>query len=68
MIFILFFLSLISIVMHYRTFLLTDEGINDPVIDLHKALKKFNINKKTFLTLEIGKTYTFNLNHYENNI
>jgi len=58
--------SIKSIGMHYGTFQLTDEGINDPIIDLHKALKKFNISKKDFLTLEIGKTYTFNLYKYEN--
>lgn len=45
-----------SIAMHFGTFQLSDEGIDEPVVDLHKALKKANIESEQFLVLKVGQT------------
>lgn len=47
-----------SIGIHFGTFQLSDEGIDDPVIDLHKALK--NAPEVDFITLQVGETKTYN--------
>lgn len=43
-----------SIGMHFGTFQLTNEGINDPVKDLGIALKKYKVPRSDFKTLEVG--------------
>lgn len=53
--------SNLSIGMHYGTFQLTDEGIDDPIKDLEKAKLKYKIKSEDFITLKIGKSYKFNL-------
>lgn len=42
---------------HYGTFQLTDEGIDDPVEDLKRALKQSNIDPKDFRTLAPGENW-----------
>lgn len=42
---------------HYGTFRLTDEGYNDPLIDLSKAREKFQVTEQRFRTLDIGKKW-----------
>ena len=54
--------SKLSIGMHFGTFQLTDEGIDDPVKDLIIAKKKHHISEQDFQILEIGKSYKFYLN------
>jgi L-ascorbate metabolism protein UlaG (beta-lactamase superfamily) len=46
-----------SVGMHFGTFRLTDEGFNDPVEDLKKALEKLK-PKHFFLTPNFGKLYS----------
>lgn len=46
-----------SIGIHFGTFQLSDESIDDPVIDLKKALKKFNISDEEFIILDQGQTF-----------
>lgn len=50
-----------SIGMHFGTFQLTDESINEPIYDLQLALKKYKVEKEKFITLEVGNTTIFNL-------
>lgn len=50
-----------SIGMHFGTFQLTDEGINDPIYDLKDALKKNNLSQEEFITLGVGQTKLFEL-------
>ena len=50
-----------SIGMHFGTFQLTDEGINDPVYDLKDAVKKYNLLPEEFITLGVGQTKLFEL-------
>lgn len=47
----------LSIGMHFGTFQLTDEGIDEPVTDLELALKKHSI--ANFSVLEVGETRKF---------
>ena len=42
---------------HFGTFKLSNEGIDGPLLDLAKALKKHKIGKETFIVPEFGKTY-----------
>ncbi len=53
--------SQMSIGMHFGTFQLTDESINEPIYDLKLALKKYKVESDKFITLEVGKTTIFNL-------
>jgi L-ascorbate metabolism protein UlaG (beta-lactamase superfamily) len=46
-----------SIAMHFGTFQLSDEGIDEPVRDLNISLHKENIPMDKFLVLEQGQTY-----------
>ena len=46
-----------SIGIHFGTFQLTNEKINDPIHDLEKARKKYNINDKDFFILEQGASF-----------
>lgn len=48
----------ISIGMHYGTFSLTNEGIDDPLKDLQKAKEKYQITEE-FITLENGQSFTY---------
>lgn len=53
--------SQISIGKHFGTFPLTDEGVDEPKIDLKKHLKIKNLTSESFLTLEEGESRTFTL-------
>lgn len=46
-----------SIGTHFRTFQLTDEGIDQPVIDLEIALQKYNVSNQFFIAPEPGETF-----------
>ncbi|HXH30745.1 MAG TPA: MBL fold metallo-hydrolase [Bacteriovoracaceae bacterium] len=48
-----------SIAMHFGTFQLTDEGINDPVKDLELARKKEGIPEKNFMILDQGQAMAY---------
>jgi L-ascorbate metabolism protein UlaG (beta-lactamase superfamily) len=45
----------IAIPMHYGTFKLSEEGIDDPVKDLHQALKRLGYAAPTFVVLKPGE-------------
>jgi hypothetical protein len=45
--------------MHFGTFQMADEGINDPVTDLNLALLKFKISSDEFLVIEEGETVSY---------
>lgn len=49
-----------SIGIHYGTFQLTAESIDDPLKDLAESLRKKNIPSSQFLTPEFGETLKFN--------
>lgn len=49
-----------SIGMHFGTFQLTDEGIDDPVIGLKQALAAKKISDDQFQVLEVGQTKSWN--------
>ena len=42
---------------HFATFKLSNEGIDEPLLDLAPALKKYQIPKETFIVPEFGRTY-----------
>ena len=44
-----------SIAMHFGTFQMSDESIDEPVRDLKRALEKFKISEEEFLILEEGQ-------------
>ncbi len=46
----------LSIGMHWGTFPLTAEGPSDPLIELTKQRKAFNISQNDFITLAVGET------------
>lgn len=48
--------SLLSIGMHWKTFRLSSEELEQPPYDLYCALKKRGIDPKTFRVLEVGQT------------
>jgi L-ascorbate metabolism protein UlaG (beta-lactamase superfamily) len=48
-----------SIAMHFGTFQMADEGIDDPVRDLNLALEKFKISSDEFLVLDEGETVSY---------
>ena len=45
-----------SIGMHFGTFQLTYEGIDDPVIDLDAAMEHYGLKTGSFDVLEVGQT------------
>jgi L-ascorbate metabolism protein UlaG (beta-lactamase superfamily) len=45
-----------SLAMHFGTFQLTPEGIDDPVRELAKALRERGIAAEQFRTVEVGKS------------
>lgn len=53
--------SQFSIGMHFGTFRLTNEGIDDPIHDLSAALIKHSVDKKKFVAPQFGETFTFNI-------
>lgn len=48
-----------SVAIHFGTFQLSDEGIDEPVNDLKKALIKLNIQPDTFIVLPEGQSRIF---------
>ena len=48
-----------AIAIHFGTFKLTDEGIDQPLIDLQKALKKYKVDPKLFTVPVFGETYSY---------
>lgn len=46
-----------AIGIHFGTFKLTDEGINDPIKELNKALAKYKISRESFVVPIFGKAY-----------
>lgn len=46
-----------AIGIHFKTFKLTDEGIDQPEIELKKALEEQKIDPKMFIAPEFGKKY-----------
>lgn len=49
----------LSIAMHYGTFQLTDEGIDDPITDLKESLKRHNVADDRFIAPENGQTIVY---------
>jgi len=45
-----------SVAMHWGTFILTDEPLDEPPLKLAEALKKFNINESRFEVYQHGET------------
>lgn len=52
-----------TIGIHFGTFQLSDEQIDQPQIDLAAALKKSSVDPDTFIVLKEGETRIFNLDH-----
>lgn len=52
-----------SIAMHFGTFPMADDGMHEPVEDLHKALKRKSISKQEFWTLQHGESFCDKLPH-----
>ena len=48
--------ALFSIGMHFGTFQLSAEGIDQPLLDLARALREQGISESDFVTLEVGET------------
>lgn len=48
----------ISLPMHFGTFQLTNEGYDDPVMGLKKALKKLKVEEDKYPVLDQGQTFT----------
>ena len=45
-----------SIAMHFGTFQLTPEGIDEPVRELTKALQERSVSAERFRTVEVGES------------
>lgn len=48
-----------SIAMHFGTFQMSDEGIEEPVLDLKRALEKFGLGEKDFFILDQGESFSW---------
>lgn len=48
-----------SVAMHFGTFQLTDEGIDEPVNDLREALTKLQVSESKFLILDQGQAISY---------
>lgn len=48
-----------SIAMHFGTFQLTDEGIDEPVRDLRLAIEKHQLQSDEFIILDEGQAFSF---------
>lgn len=55
--------SLQSIAMHFGTFPMADDGMQEPIDDLKKALYRQNVSDKKFLTLQHGESHHHKLVH-----
>ncbi len=53
--------SHLSIASHHLTFQLSDEGVDEPAIELKESLKKWEVSPHHFLIPENGETIEFNL-------
>ncbi|MBX9586566.1 MAG: MBL fold metallo-hydrolase [Gammaproteobacteria bacterium] len=53
--------SIKSIGIHFKTFDLSDESYEQPVIDLEAAKKKYNIPADAFIAPEFGESFTISL-------
>lgn len=51
--------SQVSIASHFGTFPLADDGFEDPVNDLHKALSDYEMKKDDFIVLKEGEARVF---------
>ena len=51
----------LSIATHFGCFRLTDEGIDDPVVELGVARRKYGLETQAFQVLQAGETRTFGL-------
>jgi len=49
----------LSIGCHYGCFRLTDEGIDDPIVDLQAALQKYGVSTEVFRAPLPGETLRF---------
>jgi L-ascorbate metabolism protein UlaG (beta-lactamase superfamily) len=49
----------LSVGTHFGCFQLTDEGIDDPIIELEAARRRYNITAESFQVLETGETRIF---------
>ena len=49
----------VSIATHFGCFQLTDEGIDDPVIELEAARREHNVAREAFQVMETGETRIF---------
>lgn len=49
--------SKMSIGMHFGTFKLTNEGVNQHTVDLHKAVEKYKIENNKFIIPEFGQLF-----------
>jgi len=48
--------SRFSVGMHWGTFILTSEPVNDPPIRLKEAMDKLKVEDRTFVTFKHGET------------
>lgn len=48
-----------SVAIHFGTFQLSDEGVDDPKIDLIKVLAKYSIDRNKFVVPNFGETISF---------
>lgn len=55
----------ISLPMHFGTFQLTNEGIDDPVQDLRKAREELGVAAGDFPVLEVGESYSVSSSDYQ---
>ncbi|MGH8261481.1 MAG: MBL fold metallo-hydrolase, partial [Steroidobacteraceae bacterium] len=49
----------VSVGMHFGCFQLTDEGIDDPIVELDDARRRFGVTPEQFQVLEIGETRVY---------
>jgi L-ascorbate metabolism protein UlaG (beta-lactamase superfamily) len=49
----------VSVATHFGCFELTDEGIDDPVVDLAAARERHGVTAQSFQVLETGETRLF---------
>jgi len=51
--------SQFSVAIHFGTFQLTDEAINEPVEELQRQLKNHSLNESQFVALKNGESIRF---------
>ncbi len=52
-----------AVSMHWGTFILSQENVDDPVIDLKKEMIKYEIDQKDFLVPKHGETISLDKLH-----